>query len=52
LHADFPDPLEAVLMRALAKRPKDRFGTAGEFSLAYAHAVQEVEPDARRIEYW
>jgi serine/threonine-protein kinase len=52
LHTDFPDPLEAVLMRALAKRPKDRFGSAGEFSLAYAHAIQEVEPNARRIEYW
>jgi serine/threonine-protein kinase len=52
LRTDFPGPLESVLMRAMAKRPKDRFGSAGEFSLEYARAVQEVDPEARRIEYW
>jgi serine/threonine protein kinase len=52
LRPDFPGPLEAVLMRALAKRPKDRFDSAGEFSLDYAHAVQEIAPEARRIEFW
>lgn len=52
LHPDFPVPLETVLMRAMAKAARDRYPSAGEFSLAYARAVQEIAPDARKMEYW
>ncbi len=52
LHPDFPLPVDAVIMRAMAKSPSARFMTAGEFSLAYAQAVQAVDPEARQREYW
>ncbi len=52
LREDFPKPLEPILLRAMAKDPAARFRTAGEFSMAYAQAVQEIEPDARKIDYW
>ncbi len=52
LHPDFPKPLDEVLMWALAKNPKDRYGSAGEFSMAYAQAVQAISPEERKAEYW
>jgi serine/threonine protein kinase len=52
LHPDFPKTLEHVLMRALSKFARDRYATAGEFSMAYARAVQDMEPEARKFEYW
>ncbi|HLY29227.1 MAG TPA: serine/threonine-protein kinase [Aggregatilineales bacterium] len=52
LRPDFPRPLEPVLLRALAKDPRDRFRSAEEFRLEYAQAVQAIEPEARKIEYW
>jgi serine/threonine protein kinase len=52
LHPNFPQALEAVLMKAMAKRPHYRFATAAEFSRAYAEAVQAVEPAARKEDYW
>jgi serine/threonine protein kinase len=52
LHPDFPKPLDAVLMRAMAKAPQDRYATAGEFSIAYARAVEDIDPVARKAEYW
>ncbi len=52
LRPDFPVPLEPILLRALAKDPQDRFTTAEEFRMAYAQAVQTIEPDARKVEYW
>ncbi len=52
VHPYFPASLDAVLMRALAKNPKARYASAGEFSIAYAHAVQEISPEDRKTEYW
>jgi serine/threonine-protein kinase len=52
LRADFPKPLETVILRALAKKPASRYHTAEEFRLAYAHAVEEIESSLRRVEYW
>lgn len=36
---DLPAALDAVLIRALAKDPADRFGTCGEFALAAARTL-------------
>ncbi len=52
VHPYFPLPVDAVLMRALAKNPKERYASAGEFSIDYAHAVQEISPEQRKAEYW
>jgi serine/threonine-protein kinase len=57
LRADLPDALNGVIMRAIAKRPADRFQTAGEFrsalqmSMAAAGTLAHVAPslDATRI---
>jgi serine/threonine-protein kinase len=41
------DPLlDAVVMRALAKRPQDRYASAGELSAALAVAAERAEPPA------
>jgi serine/threonine-protein kinase len=39
-------PLRVVLLRALAKRPDERFATAGEMAQALRQAVGGAEPDA------
>jgi serine/threonine-protein kinase len=39
LRPDVPLPIEAIVMRALSKEPKDRFASAAEF----AHAIQEAQ---------
>jgi serine/threonine protein kinase len=52
LRPDFPKPLELVILRTMAKDPADRFRTAGEFSMAYAQAVEVLDPTARKIDYW
>lgn len=38
-----PDALEAVVLRALAKVPADRFGTASEFALALEESARRPE---------
>lgn len=48
----FPEPLENVLMRALAKNPKERYATAGEFSAAYGEALQQINAESRKVDYW
>ena len=52
LRPDFPKQLETVLLQALAKDPQDRFATPNEFRMAYARAVQDIDDDARKVEYW
>jgi serine/threonine protein kinase len=39
LNPDIPPAVEAVVMRSLAKRPEDRFPTAGELARALAQAA-------------
>ena len=44
------DPrLEAVLLRALARQPEQRFPTAKDFNEAYQQAVDEAYPLPRRV---
>ena len=51
---DIPPVIEQVLLKALAKEPRDRFATAAEFVTAWERALQSREtvqraPDARTI---
>ncbi|MFF2088326.1 protein kinase [Nocardia sp. NPDC058176] len=39
-----PAALDAVLARAMAKRPHDRFGSCAEFAAAAAHALTDSAP--------
>jgi serine/threonine-protein kinase len=52
LNPEFPPKLEAVLLRALDKKPKHRYQSAFEFSTAYYHAVKALDERARRTCYW
>ena len=45
---DIPASIEQVILKALAKDPKDRFSTAAEFAAAWKRALEEKEP-ARRM---
>jgi serine/threonine protein kinase len=40
---DIPPSIEQVILKALAKDPKDRFSTADEFVTAWKHALEETE---------
>ena len=48
----FPKTLEDVILRALAKSPKDRFDTASDFSRTYAQAVEKLTGPALTTSYW
>ncbi len=48
----FPAPIEEVLMRALAKSPKERFATATEFGKAYVRGLDRLRDPARHADYW
>jgi serine/threonine protein kinase len=41
--SDVPASIEQVILKALAKDPKDRFATAGEFVTAWKRALEESE---------
>ena len=40
---DIPQSIEKVILKALAKDPKDRFSSADEFVVAWKHALEEKE---------
>jgi serine/threonine protein kinase len=40
---EIPAQLEAIITKAMAKRPEDRFASAGELTAALGQALQEVE---------
>jgi eukaryotic-like serine/threonine-protein kinase len=42
--AGLPKSLDAIIARALGKKPEQRFRTWGEFALALSNAVQEILP--------
>jgi len=43
INPDLPEALDDVLIKALSKKPQDRFMTAGDFSEAFYEAVQGYE---------
>jgi len=45
LNPAIPRPLEAVVLRALAKRPDDRFRSDAEFASALEQAVRQAQSD-------
>ncbi len=52
LNPDFPLSLERVLLRALAKKPEDRYNRASEFSVAYSFAAQSMSQEERQGDFW
>src|SRR5258707_2240046 len=44
LRRDLPESAERVLLRAMSKRPEERFPSAQEFSLAFRTALMEPAP--------
>lgn len=49
---DFPRSLEALLLRALAKRPDARFQTADDLRVSYFETVQALDARERLTCYW
>lgn len=47
LRLDVTPTIDHVVHKALAKKPEDRFQTAGEFSSAFAAAIEEAEASER-----
>jgi serine/threonine protein kinase len=47
---DIPAPIEQVILKALAKDPRDRFSTAAEFAAAWKRALEDKEPARRAPE--
>ena len=41
---DIPASIEQVILKALAKDPRDRFSTAAEFAAAWKRALEEKDP--------
>jgi serine/threonine-protein kinase len=52
LNADFPEPFEQVLLRALLKEPERRYQTAGAFAQAYADAARQVGRERCAMQYY
>jgi serine/threonine protein kinase len=44
VRADLPEPLEAVVLRCLAKRPEDRFGSAAEVAASLRALLARPDP--------
>jgi serine/threonine protein kinase len=47
---DLPASIEQVILKALAKDPKDRFSTAAEFAAAWKRALNDKEAERRPAE--
>src|SRR5215207_7571396 len=47
---DIPASIEQVILKALAKDPKDRFSTAAEFAATWKRALEAKEPAWRKAE--
>jgi serine/threonine protein kinase len=44
-----PERLDEIITKSMAKRPEDRFGSAGEMTAALGQALQELETGERTI---
>ncbi len=44
---EVPEQLDAIIAKAMAKRPEDRFGSAGELTAALGSALRALEPAER-----
>ncbi len=44
MNPNIPEPVERVLLKALAKNPEDRFARAGQMAVALRQAVEGLEP--------
>ncbi|GAB4417070.1 MAG: hypothetical protein Kow00106_12850 [Anaerolineae bacterium] len=51
-HPQFPQALQTLLLRALAKEPEARYQSAREMQHAFYTAVQTLDPDTRRTCFW
>jgi len=49
--ADFPPPLEAFLLRSLAKMPHNRWSSMSHMLQAYEDALAQLSPDEARGQY-
>ena len=43
IKSDVPEPIEQVILKALAKDPQDRFTTASDFVTAWKHALEQMQ---------
>src|SRR5260370_40132137 len=46
---DIPPTVEQVILRALAKDPKQRYSTIGGFAHAFEHARQPIQPTLKDL---
>jgi serine/threonine protein kinase len=46
---EVPEELDAIIAKAMAKRPEDRFGSAGELTAALGHALQTLDTAERLV---
>ena len=44
---EVPEQLDAIIAKAMAKRPEDRFGSAGELTTALGHAQKDIDTGER-----
>lgn len=49
INPNIPDPLERVVIKAMAKEPEQRYQTAGEMQRALQHALNEIESGGRTV---
>jgi serine/threonine protein kinase len=47
--SDIPEQLDAIIARAMAKRPEDRFGSARELAAALGEALQALDTAERAV---
>src|SRR5512143_3426456 len=45
--SDIAEPIEQVILKALAKDPQDRFATASDFVAAWKHALEQMQQAPR-----
>jgi serine/threonine protein kinase len=51
LNTAIPGPVETVVLRALVKRPQDRFQSAAEFAAALEQAARQAQSDLTAVLY-